>query len=187
MSFLSKLGDFGGGFAEGFGGEFPKAFQRGYDRGIDLIDEERKWERQESARERTRAEDREYAVQEKLLQQQINSGDIEGLSARSPDDPLYSLAQSGIANIVDTAEANTLKTVRMVELAKSKAGTRWLDNNDRDLYSEGFEPQHVNADIDEINNLKASVDELLTNPMYFQSLSEVQRESLTNELANLDA
>ena len=194
MSFLSKLGDFAGGFAEGLGESLPRALEAGLDRRIDLMDEERKWARQDAIREQTWAreesraeENRQLAIDKELLQGQINSGDIEGLSARSPDDPLYSLAQSGIANIVDTAEANTLKTVRMVELVKSKVGTRWLGNNDRDLHFEGAEPQHINDDIDEINNLKASVNELLTNPMYFQSLSEVQRESLTNELANLDA
>ena len=83
MSFLSKLGDFAGGFAEGLGESLPRALEAGLDRRIDLMDEERKWARQEAIREQTWAreesraeENRQLAIYKELLQGQINSGDI---------------------------------------------------------------------------------------------------------------
>jgi hypothetical protein len=125
MSFLDKLGDFGGGFAEGATEAFQPAFQRGWERGTELVDLAEKREYQETVRAEGRVyakemtdEQREYQGRLRLLNELGQTRDLQGLADEfGEDDPLYTEAQTKIGFIVNNIKEKSEQSFRVAKVA----------------------------------------------------------------------
>ena len=183
MSFLSKLGDFAGGFAEGLGEALPGAIEKGMDRRIDLMDQQRAWQRQDALR----AEDREFSMAQAAYNEAVSAGDLSYLSGIDPEGPLGERAEHAIANIVAGAGAQITNAGRTSDVLINATALQFNDPSSRDLYSKGttfddFSDQslQLNKQLNELINLR-------DNPNLAQAFDEAQIEALNINIANIEA
>ena len=182
MSFLDKLGDFGGGFAEGAAEAFQPAFERGWESATERIDLAEKREYQKGLL----GEERERTDNLRHLGQLTQNRDLQGLSEAFPEgDPLYEEALSNSQVIIADLKQNADKSLRMADVAIDRFSDL-ASLNYKQWETNGIDYQGVQQHVLALLKAKENIESVMNEPNFDWSVTAENRASYDEQLKAVD-